>query len=764
MADKTPVLAVPTAGLDGAALREAAAGSYQQLMRLIEEQLRAAAKTAGMADWPYVVALFPEAVVVQLANKLLRYPYTHDGSTVTLGAPTEVVETYKPVAELREAVSASLIEAAKDDTGAPPSKWRIRVIQAGLSANGNLYPDRVLREAVKKFAGARVFAKSDADHLKGAGKDARALLGKLTDPAFIETNAVTGAPAEIQATLALIDPNDAVSSKLREAHARGLSDLFGFSVDMVGRAKAATVSGRTVRVCEAVSRVNSVDLIVEPGAGGQLLTFVEAAQTEDTMLRTQLIDTIKTVRPALLAGKDPATLNDADLTALFTEALKPVATTNATGVTSAELTEVVRMIEARSNARVAIDASRLPDAAKEKLRKQFAALDSFTEADVDQAIKEEREYVGQFRESGRVTGLGDFTRASQGESRAEKIAAMLDAFFDPQHKDHRHARSFKECYIEITGDRKVTGQIVEFDEARFNEAIGSSTFGSVLGNSIHRRLLADYRIEGIYDVWRRVAGTPVPIADFRMNDRTRIGGYGDLPDVDENHPYLELTSPTDEMSQYKVKKKGGLETITLEAIKNDDVSAIQRVPIKMSRAAKRTLSKFVLDFIRTNPTIYDSVALFHASHANLGSTALSAASIAAGRLAMKSQTEPGSGDKLGTPARILMVPDALEETAADIFRRSTNHDKTFVQSLVLDILPIWYWTDVTDWALAADPMDLPGMEIGFLDGEEDPAILIQDAPNQGSVFSHDAITYKIRHVYGGNITDYRAYYKAVVAG
>jgi len=42
----------------------------------------------------------------------------------------------------------------------------------------------------------------------------------------------------------------------------------------------------------------------------------------------------------------------------------------------------------------------------------------------------------------------------------------------------------------------------------------------------------------------------------------------------------------------------------------------------LARAAKRTLGKFVFDFIRTNPTIYDSVAFFHNDHANLGSAAL----------------------------------------------------------------------------------------------------------------------------------------------
>ena len=43
-----------------------------------------------------------------------------------------------------------------------------------------------------------------------------------------------------------------------------------------------------------------------------------------------------------------------------------------------------------------------------------------------------------------------------------------------------------------------------------------------------------------------------------------------------------------------------------------------------------------------------------------------------------------------------------------------------MQSLSLDIVPVWYWTDVNDWCLTADPMDLATVEIGFLGGKEEP--------------------------------------------
>ena len=254
----------------------------------------------------------------------------------------------------------------------------------------------------------------------------------------------------------------------------------------------------------------------------------------------------------------------------------------------------------------------------------------------------------------------------------------------------------------------------------------------------------------------------VPVADFRTNERTRFGGYGDLPAVNQGAAYLALTSPTDEKATYAASKRGGTEDVTLEMVKNDDVGAIRQIPVKLSRSAQRTLAKFAFDFIRTNPTLYDTVAFFHATHANLGSAALDAASLAAARLRMLKQAEADSTDRLGIPPKFLIVPVDLEGTAVGLFNRDTNLDKTFIQTQQLTVIPVWYWTDANDWAIGADPMELPSIEVGFLDGNEEPELFVQDNPTVGSMFSNDKLTYKIRHIYGGQVINFRGFDKSVV--
>jgi hypothetical protein len=198
-------------------------------------------------------------------------------------------------------------------------------------------------------------------------------------------------------------------------------------------------------------------------------------------------------------------------------------------------------------------------------------------------------------------------------------------------------------------------------------------------------------------------------------------------------------------------------------ISNDDVGVVRRIPQKMARAASRTLFQFVFDFIRTPPVIYDGVTLFHASHGNLGSAALDAAGFSGARLAFLKQTEYGtSGEMLGVQPKFLLIPYELQEQAFNLFQRGTNLDPTFVQTLNPTIVPVYYWTDTNDWALAADPRDIPTIEVGFLNGMQEPELFAQDAPNMGSMFSNDVLSYKIRHIYGGAVVDFRGLRKHVV--
>ncbi|ABF42412.1 hypothetical protein Acid345_3411 [Candidatus Koribacter versatilis Ellin345] len=161
----------------------------------------------------------------------------------------------------------------------------------------------------------------------------------------------------------------------------------------------------------------------------------------------------------------------------------------------------------------------------------------------------------------------------------------------------------------------------------------------------------------------------------------------------------------------------------------------------------------------------DGVAWFHATHGNLGSAALSSASLDAAELALMTQTEKDSNNPLGFPLEWLMVPPALKATAMQINRNDTgtnnwyqrfgaNNERIFVNELL---------TDTNDWYAGCFPSYAPVLEVGFLDGIETPQIFLANQPTVGVTFSNDQIQYKVKSVFGGKPVDFRPIFKAVVA-
>ena len=229
------------------------------------------------------------------------------------------------------------------------------------------------------------------------------------------------------------------------------------------------------------------------------------------------------------------------------------------------------------------------------------------------------------------------------------------------------AHSIKEAYVRFTGDTRVTGLIKECrgrGKARITESLTTSDWAEALGDTLRRKLIKEYKVSGLDD-WRKIVSDIVPLPDFRSQHWIRLGGYGELPSVSQGATYRELTSPTDEEVTLSVSKYGGLESVTIEMIKNDDIMAIRQIPKRLARAAAQALYNAIFDDIfKDNATIYDNKALFHSSHSNLGSSALSASSYMATRKAMAQQTAYGNSEEyLNLYPKYLIVPVDLEDTA-----------------------------------------------------------------------------------------------------
>jgi hypothetical protein len=252
----------------------------------------------------YVEAIYADRLVVEVNGRKYQYGYSittaNNVDQVVFTDPVEVIEQYVAVASVKEA------QACGDSvfTEAADGSIAVTIVRAGASGNGNFYPDAALKGAVALFEGVRVFAKSDADHLKGAGKDVRNLIGGIYQVAFVEGAAPdTG---RLVGTFKAIDPADPVVTKMTEAVKRGLQGLLGLSIDAFAKTKTRTQGGQRLREATQFTKVNSVDLIVEPGAGGGLDRLTEAAADQEPSDSTNGADPMKKRLLEAIKAKDAA--------------------------------------------------------------------------------------------------------------------------------------------------------------------------------------------------------------------------------------------------------------------------------------------------------------------------------------------------------------------------------------------------------------------------------------------------------------------------
>ena len=131
---------------------------------------------------------------------------------------------------------------------------------------------------------------------------------------------------------------------------------------------------------------------------------------------------------------------------------------------------------------------------------------------------------------------------------------------------------------------------------------------------------------------------------------------------------------------------------------------------------------------------------------------------------MREQTNYAS-KRLGLRPRYLVVPAELEWTSMVITKSagipgSNNNDINPMLGYVTPIVSPQL-TSTTQWFLAADPREVDTIEIGFVGGQVNPALFIQDSPLFGLNFTQDSVSYKIRHEYGGAVVDFRGLYRGI---
>jgi hypothetical protein len=298
--------------------------------------------------------------------------------------------------------------------------------------------------------------------------------------------------------------------------------------------------------------------------------------------------------------------------------------------------------------------------------------------------------------------------------------------------------------------------------------VTTAVMANIVSTAMNKRLVKDYAAQ---PKWWKPIVVEVPVRDMKQQERIRLNDFASLSLVSENSAYANLAWD-DAKETYTPAKRGNIVYVTLETIINDDLRAVQSIPKKLARAAGVTINEFVASLFTANsgegPTMADGNHVFDAVNhqGNLGSTALDATSFGAGMAAIAKMTDTAQ-KRMGLVGKWLLIPPDLEQTAFTLLYSQlkpggSDNDMNFFQGRAQYIV-VPNWTDANNWYLVADPGQIELIEIGYLDGQDAPELLVQDDPTAGTVFTNDAISYKVRWIFGGGWLDYRGAYGAVVA-
>lgn len=332
------------------------------------------------------------------------------------------------------------------------------------------------------------------------------------------------------------------------------------------------------------------------------------------------------------------------------------------------------------------------------------------------------------------------------EAAACQTLGLKDAekSFDAQtleaaHKEFKQRVSLGEILMQAAWSNGYSGRSLKQDiPGVLRAAFSTNDIGDVLSNTANKFALQTY--SAVESGWRAISAIR-PVQDFKTVTSYRLTGNLQFEKVGAggNIPNGELgnQSYTNAAATY-----AKMLSITRQDIINDDLSVLSAVPMMLGRgAALKQNEVFWTEFMNNS-------SFFNATHNTAGDTgnsnyasgapasSLSVAGLTAAELLFFNQVDP-NGKPLGVMPKILLVPNALNVAATQLMCDTEVRDTTastkyttgnphagkfnVVRSSYLSNTSITGYS-TTAWYLLADPMDLPVIEMCFLNGQEVPVI------------------------------------------
>ncbi|HDR1344571.1 TPA: Clp protease ClpP [Pasteurella multocida] len=288
----------------------------------------------------------------------------------------------------------------------------------------------------------------------------------------------------------------------------------------------------------------------------------------------------------------------------------------------------------------------------------------------------------------------------------------------------------------------------------------SSDFGSILLDVAHKSVLEGWAVAT--DNFDKFT-TKGSVSDFRKHNRVGLTEFGSLPVVSEGEEYTYGTIG-DKQVAVAIATYGKLFSITRQAIINDDMSMLTRIPFLMGKAARATVAKLVYKLITSNGKWQDGKVLFSAERKNLltgSGTKMDVTTIDKAIQLMNGHLD-GDKEPLLIEPEFLLAPTSLATKAKQVVGSTSvegadtnsgiiNPINNFAEVIKSQHLQV---ADAVSWYL----INSQAIEVNYLDGADQPYLEQQDG------FTVDGVVSKVRIDAGVDVIDPRGIVKVTNQG
>ena len=255
--------------------------------------------------------------------------------------------------------------------------------------------------------------------------------------------------------------------------------------------------------------------------------------------------------------------------------------------------------------------------------------------------------------------------------------------------------------------------------------------------------------------------TASDLNDYKKTSVVNLLVAGELPVL---HDGQEIPNGklTESAGENRVRSHAMIITVGHEAIVNDDLGELLKIPQLMGRNAAAQLDRDFFAGLVANPAMGDGQNLFSAAHKNQLTGATSALSVAAlnkARALLLKQTD-AAGNPLNLRPRYLVVPPELYGLAEQIAYGDTLTVSTAQDAPAGTYNPIRGWdlqvvaaaelSDAKAWYLLTDPARGATFDIAYLRGQQTPIVERDSAP-----FNYRGLAFRCFFDYGIAALDFR---------